>query len=117
MEYLITFLPTIFCLFTGILIAWSIQLGLMTSSIIHSVKQHRSHARLTEIIQVGVLSFASIFLFVLLFVAFDFASFHMSTIIICEIWYALYLYCSTKNLIQSEYRLQHNDSLTVINQH
>jgi len=93
MELLVLSLPTIFCIFTGLLIAWSIQAEASLFSIIRSITSFGDQVRPTEYLRALLVAVVTVFLLVLLFVATAFASFHMVTILMIEIWYAAFLAC------------------------
>lgn len=93
MEFLVLSLPTIFCVFTGLLIAWSIQAGASLFTIIRSITSFGDQVRPTEYLRAALVAIVTIFLFIFLFIATTFASFHMVTILMVEIWYAAFLAC------------------------
>lgn len=90
METFLLLLPAIFSFFTGILISWGLYLCVVLHMFSDEFKedQHNPMKNMCLII----VSLSTIFLFLLLFIFIDFASFHMVTILFIEIWYANFLY-------------------------
>lgn len=102
MEYLITILPVIFSIATGLLIAWSIQSSMSLIDILVLVKHH---TRTSDVLRSCGILCATLFLFFILFVATEFAAFHMITILILEVWYAVYLYIMSLTVTYTKHRL------------
>lgn len=102
MEYLITILPITFCMLSGILIAWGIQVAACLFNIIFIVTKARAHPRSLEVLQFSVVIMTTAALFVLLFYATSFAAVHMLSIVLAETWYAMFLFFITSSSFSDE---------------
>lgn len=106
MEALIISLPILYCFFTGILIAWGMQVFACLYSIINTVTHYRKRARTLEVIQLSIVAIVTIVLFILLFYATSFAAFHMASIFFSEIWYAIFLFYVTSSSFEGEVNIR-----------
>jgi len=91
MEFFIMFMPTIFCIVTGLLIAWGIQIAACLTTIMYNSHTYRHYIRIDDIIQTIFIGIMTMLLFGFMFIFPSFAAFHMPSIIVFELWYTAYL--------------------------
>jgi len=117
MEHLITLLPIVFSLLTGILISWGIHIGMCLFSTIKIIQHLRGQVRHSDLIQMAAIVSITSVLSVLLFFVPQFAATHMITIVFVEIWYMIFLFFVSETAFMSETNvkeLKHRYNETVI---
>ena len=87
----------IFSMFTGILIAWSFQSGGELLNNLVTANRAQQTTNVFELVQFSIITVVTISMFILLFLATGYASFHVFGIIIAEIWYSMFLFYLTSN--------------------
>jgi len=101
MDFLVENISTIFCYFTGILIAWSSYLSYEHYKIICFKKDINESPCKYDMIQMIFLIMVSLFLILSLFVFPTSITPILDTLIVLEIWYAVYLFRVSVNVYKS----------------
>jgi len=104
MEAFLNLLPIIFCYFSGILTVWGITICCKDISLLqlfkHKHPRLRKHDRLPSII----IFLATTFILLNLFVFPQYLAYYMEIMFIVEIWYAVFLYLWTSQVLHTQKR-------------
>lgn len=91
METFLNLLPIIFCYFSGILTVWGITICYKHMSLLQLFKHKHSQIRKHDRLPFIIITFATIFILLNLFVFPQYLSYYTEIMFIVEVWYAVFL--------------------------
>jgi len=111
MEFLLTYLPTIFCYLSGILIAWS---GFVLFNFIHILRYAKKCGRTFrkgDLIQTGVIGSVGVGLAIALFVVPTQSAQVMDLLLVLDCWYLAFLISVTGTSTKSNLAIRNAEKL------
>jgi len=111
MEFLLTYMPTIFCYLSGVLIAWSGFVLLNFAHILHNAKKCGRKFRQVDLIQMGIIGSVGLALSVALFVIPQQSAQVMDLLLVLDCWYLAFLISVTGTSTKSHLAILNNKKI------